>query len=289
MERMGAQVAGQARRCARAGLDVHPGLARPASRGVDEALGCAARESAIRVILKADAGGGGRGMRLVRDDAAELRRGLRGGVGRGGGGLRRRARCTSSATSRAGATSRCRCWPTASARAVHLGERECSVQRHHQKLIEESPSPALDARAARGARRDAPRRPRRPRSATSARARSSSCATPDGQPLLHGDEHAPAGRAPGHGDADAASTSCTSSSRSPPTAPLVVAPGRRALARARDRVPHQRRGPRAAASGRRPACSTALRAAAADSRAGPRARRHAPRRAATRCRPTTTR
>jgi geranyl-CoA carboxylase alpha subunit len=96
------------------------------------------------IMIKARAGGGGRGMRLVHRPA-EFAEALRSARSEAQGGVRRlggdpRARPHGGAPHR-----RSRSSPTATARSVHLGERDCSVQRRHQKLIEEAPSPAVDA------------------------------------------------------------------------------------------------------------------------------------------------
>ena len=91
------------------------------------------------LMIKAAAGGGGRGIRVVQDEA-ELRAQMpqaqaeaQAAFGYGGS--------TWNATARG--TSKCRCWDGKN--AIHLYERECSLQRRRQKVFEEAPSPALDA------------------------------------------------------------------------------------------------------------------------------------------------
>ena len=83
---------------------------------------------------------------------------------------------------------------------VHLGERECSIQRRHQKLLEESPSVVVSDKI----RAEDGRRCRRCRASGAVHQRRH-LRVPDGregQLLFHGSEHAHPGRASGHRDGD---------------------------------------------------------------------------------------
>ena len=105
----------------------------------DDAIVDAALEIGLPVLLKPSAGGGGKGMRLVRDEA-ELRPQLE--------SARREARNAfgddTILVERFVVNPRhveIQILADAHGNVVHLGERECSLQRRHQKIVEETPSP----------------------------------------------------------------------------------------------------------------------------------------------------
>ncbi|MFG2452006.1 acetyl/propionyl/methylcrotonyl-CoA carboxylase subunit alpha [Streptomyces sp. NPDC048512] len=132
----------------KAGVPVVPGSS--GSGLTDDELIEAAREIGVPVLLKPSAGGGGKGMRLVRDAAvlaeeiAAARREARASFGDDTLLVERwvdRPRHIEIQVLADG-----------HGHVVHLGERECSLQRRHQKIIEEAPSVFLDpaTRAAMG-------------------------------------------------------------------------------------------------------------------------------------------
>ena len=133
------------RAMARAGVPVTPGVDRVV-RSIEEA-GAIAERLGYPVLFKATAGGGGIGMSRV-DRPAQLRAAFESArsvaltnFGNADVFLERyieRARHIE-----------VQVLLGPRARGLHLGERECSVQRRHQKLVEETPAPAITARERR--------------------------------------------------------------------------------------------------------------------------------------------
>ncbi|MGD9615340.1 MAG: acetyl-CoA carboxylase biotin carboxylase subunit [Alphaproteobacteria bacterium] len=110
-----------------------------------------ARDIGYPVMLKASAGGGGKGMRIARDDA-ELRDGWRGAASEARASFGD-DRIFIEKYIEEPRHIEIQVLGDAYGTIVHLGERECSIQRRHQKVVEEAPSPLLDpeTRAAMGA------------------------------------------------------------------------------------------------------------------------------------------
>jgi propionyl-CoA carboxylase alpha chain len=103
------------------------------------------------VMLKASAGGGGKGMRIAHDDA-ELREGWRGAASEARASFGD-DRIFIEKYIEEPRHIEIQVLGDRHGNIVHLGERECSIQRRHQKVVEEAPSPFLDpeTRAAMGA------------------------------------------------------------------------------------------------------------------------------------------
>ena len=126
------------RRMTEAGVPVVPGTDR-AARDVEDALALADAVG-FPVLLKAAAGGGGKGMRVV-EDAAALPRALE-AVGREARNAFGNDQIYVERYLERPRHLEVQILGDGQGGVVHLGERECSVQRRHQKLIEEAPSPA---------------------------------------------------------------------------------------------------------------------------------------------------
>ena len=94
------------------------------------------------LLVKAAAGGGGKGMRLV-EGPADLPEAVA-AAQREAGAAFGDARVFLERYVAGGRHVEVQIFGDAHGNVVHLGERECSVQRRHQKIIEESPSPAVD-------------------------------------------------------------------------------------------------------------------------------------------------
>ncbi|MGB9181876.1 MAG: acetyl-CoA carboxylase biotin carboxylase subunit [Pyrinomonadaceae bacterium] len=140
MEIMGSKTS--ARRAAiQAGVAIVPGTTEPLA-SFEDALETAARVG-YPVMLKASAGGGGKGMRFVAAET-ELRSAFETAQSEAAAAFGDASVYLEKVVERPRHIE-IQIFADKHGNCVHLGERECSIQRRHQKVIEECPSPINDA------------------------------------------------------------------------------------------------------------------------------------------------
>ncbi|HUF13149.1 MAG TPA: acetyl-CoA carboxylase biotin carboxylase subunit [Longimicrobiales bacterium] len=123
------------------GVPTVPGSPGTVTSG-DEALDIA-RDIGFPVLIKAAAGGGGKGMRVARDEEVFARE-LQAAQNEAKAAFNDDSVYLEKFLARPRHVE-IQVLGDTHGRVIHLGERECSIQRRHQKLLEESPSPALNA------------------------------------------------------------------------------------------------------------------------------------------------
>ncbi|MGH9341610.1 MAG: acetyl-CoA carboxylase biotin carboxylase subunit [Acidobacteriota bacterium] len=138
MELMGDKIASRAT-AQRAGIPVVPG-SKNAVQSPDQAAKMAA-ELGYPVMLKASAGGGGKGLRLARDEAA-LRSEYETARGEAESSFSDPTLFIEKFLPRPRHIE-VQLLGDLHSNLIHLGERECSIQRRHQKVVEECPSPLV--------------------------------------------------------------------------------------------------------------------------------------------------
>ncbi|MDT0300956.1 acetyl/propionyl/methylcrotonyl-CoA carboxylase subunit alpha [Streptomonospora wellingtoniae] len=143
IEAMGDKISAKAR-VAEAGVPLLPGFAEEPGRPMDEdELARAAERTGYPLLIKPSAGGGGKGMRVVHGPselaaaAAAARREAEAAFGDRTLLVERLVRRPRHVEVQVLADRY--------GNVLHLGERECSLQRRHQKIVEESPSPLLSS------------------------------------------------------------------------------------------------------------------------------------------------
>ena len=140
MEAMGGKIS--ARKIAiKAGVPVVPGTTEPLKSAQDALL--TAKEFGFPVMLKASAGGGGKGMRLVENEN-DLKNAFDAAQSEALASFGDDSIYVEKAIVRPRHIE-IQIFSDTQGNFVHLGERECSIQRRHQKVIEECPSPINDA------------------------------------------------------------------------------------------------------------------------------------------------